>query len=172
MDDKPVTHEEANNVSQQLIDGANREGVDTYTKTILWHASSLIDRLLNQLEASRWRPEGARATPPITDASRETIFDGAVDYARICKAAMGAAKRMQAREGEDVDKWARTLGADLAAAGDIETAAMASPPTTDDVKRYSNAGLRGAVAEAKREQGILREAFAKQSTTDDGAGSN
>lgn len=63
---------EAENLAQQLIDGAKRDGADTYTKTLLWHASDLIDRQaaalaekeqeLQEVRESRahWRNEARR----------------------------------------------------------------------------------------------------------------
>lgn len=49
----PAATGEAGNLAQQLINGANREGVDTYTKTLLWHASSLLDKQAEALASSR-----------------------------------------------------------------------------------------------------------------------
>lgn len=57
--------------------------------------------------------------------SHPGTLDGASEYARICRLAIQAHKRMLARKDEDVDEWAKTLAADLVAAGDIETEAMA-----------------------------------------------
>ena len=55
---------ESDSLAQQLIDGANRPGVDTYTKTLLWHASSLIDRLTQE------RDTLIEGIPAVAEAAR------------------------------------------------------------------------------------------------------
>lgn len=123
--DHAETAREAENLAQQLIDGANREGVDTYTKTLLWHASSLIDRQNAGLSAAR--AERALVAPTDARLIPEAVADQRVGAiaAKLALAALviEAARRFRDDATGDLrrenDLWDALDAYDRALAGEV-----------------------------------------------------
>lgn len=155
---------EAENMSQQLIYGAKREGVDTYTKTLLWHASDLIDRLNASRNANRnhleeQAKEIGRQAAALAEKGRE------LREAQDKLARMTARWQASCEQGVEVERERDALLAQNCGQGHREPCTMCSEPINSLAGnpglwplRLGNGGWThvGCVNKALRERDVAR----------------
>jgi hypothetical protein len=171
-------------LSQQLIEASKRATVDTYSATMLLHASAMIDQLVaNTRPAPASDAVAGEATPAMVAAGIEAC-DGrlhassirrvwsAMSALRAQAATPPASKRMKIShpsrpdeadyEYDDLQRRISSMGGDMVVVGILQMYALASP------RQGSYAGSLWAIAEWLGEQLATPAQAASEPPLEDG----